>query len=177
MRQIVIAFVAACALVGCSPVVEPPPPPPTVEETPSGPTFTEKEQAYIDAVHAYLDVWTRIMNDPPHEDWEAIREVAWPPLEDAELQRFLLWAENGFHIEGAPKFTADEVRWSSLDSRGEWHLVYGCYDITNAITFDGDGAQVANPRGDLHHGRFEVLQTPEGRFYVAESVVFEGETC
>ena len=177
MRQIVIAFAAACALAGCSPVVEPPPPPPTVEETPSGPTFTGKEQAYVDAVHAYLDVHTRIMHDPPNEDWEAIREVTWPPLEDKALMQFLTWAESGFHLEGAPLFTADEVRWSSLDSQGEWYFVYGCYDITEAITFDGEGKQLENPRGDLHYAKFEVLQTPEGRFYVASGVALEDETC
>ena len=177
MRQIVIAFVAACALVGCSPVVEPPPPPPTVEETPSGPTFTEKEQAYVDAVQRFLDVWTQIMRDPPNQDWEAIREVTWPPLEDEVLMQFLDWEEGGLHLEGAPIFTADEVRWSSTDHQGEWYYVYGCYDITRSSPFDRDGNQLTNSGADVSYGRFEVIQTPGGRFYVAEDAHVEGKTC
>ena len=178
MRQIVIAFVAACALVGCSPVVEPPPPPPpTVEETPTGPVFTEKEQAYVDAVHAFLDVWTQIMRDPPGQDWEAIREVTWPPLEDEVLMQFLDWEEGGLHLEGAPQFTADEVRWSSTDYRGEWYYVYGCFDITESVPIDRQGNQLASVGEDLIYGRFEVLKTPEGRFYVADDADLEDEKC
>ena len=176
MRQIVIAFVAACALVGCSPVVEPPPPPPT-EETPPGPVFTEKEQAYVDAVYAYLDVWTQIAQNPTGDTWDLIREVTRWPADDHDVELFVIWARDGFHLEGGPTFTPATVQWASVDFEGERYRVFGCYDRSGGFLVDRDGTPVKSQGAESSFGWYEVIQTPEGRFFVTNNDAMEDRTC
>ena len=170
MRQIVIAFVAACTLVGCSPVVEPPPPPPTVEETPSGPVFTEKEQAVIDAVDRYLERLIQIGRDPVGEDWNTIREVAWDPAANNALIVYRAMLENGWHTEGETAFAPRTVMESWADHQGQRFDVYGCQAAEGPLVVDSDGNPVSHHEFEKTAYRYEVVRTPDGRFFVTQEI-------
>ena len=172
MRQLATVVVAAFALVGCTPIADPPPPPPTltVEPTPTGPVFTEGEQAVIDAVHRYSARSEQIARDPVGSDWETIREVAWWPADDNAVRFFQVLYENGWHLEGESVFIPEAVVASRWDHQGQRYDVYGCLSVEGTSLVDSEGNRVGTQEFERGAYRFEVILTPDDQYFVTEDV-------
>jgi hypothetical protein len=153
-------------LVGCTPSEVPPKEEvPAVTESPV-PVWTDEELEVIGAVEAFLEIWTEISQDPKGSDLTRIHEVAMDPVaSDTQLQ-WSAWIEGGWHLEGAPSFTADLITPGGLDDAGQRYYVYGCYNIEHAHLIDVNG-QEADGRGiERGTSRYEVIRDVFGKYLV-----------
>jgi len=166
-------------LLGCTPasLESPSPEASTLVVTPTpSPVWTEDEQAAIDAVQAYLSVWTEVTQALPDADLSRIREVASDPAANHALSQWAQWGQQGWHLVGAPAFTPDFVTLGMLDSQGQRYHVYGCYVITGAYLSDAQGNQVGDRGVDRGPSMYLVLRTSSDRYLVLEDNSEEG-TC
>ena len=178
MRSLIV-LVLGGALVACTPAPEtsptPVPPTPSVTPTPT-PQWTAEEQGAIDGVNHYLEVWAHVSQNLADISWTALYEVAREPAYNEAYDVWETWYHNGWHLVGAPTFTATMIQPGMRDGQGQRYWVYGCYDISDAHLMDKDGKLLNNDGGDTHRAKYQVLSLNNGRHLVLEDSQQEG-TC
>jgi len=177
---LILAVLFLAALAGCTPdTKETPTPEPTVytpTPTPS-PEWTPVEQGAIDTVQKYLELWAYCGQNIGSVDLNQIRDVAWDPEGNNDLLMWGNWADQGWHLVGAPVFIPQSVVPGVIDSQGQSYDVYGCFDITNSYIADASGNPVNDEgRKDKSLGRYRVLHTVDDRYFVTENSS-EGKEC
>jgi hypothetical protein len=120
--------------------VEPASPTPT-------PQWDAEQQAAIDAVQTYLDMWTDIAQNLPDADFTRIFEVAGDPAGNEAAAALSEWKSAEYHLVGAPEFTAETVIPSMTDDLGKRYSVLGCLDTSSVYLVDKSGARVVPPGG------------------------------
>jgi len=167
-------------LLGCTPTSPEPSFPeastPVVSTTPT-PTWTDEEQAAIDAVQTYLSVWTEITQTLSTADLGQIRKVAGDPLANDDIVTWWRWHDNGWHLEGAPVFSADLVNPGPQDFQGERYYVHGCYILAGSYLAEVDN-QPAPVAGTVERAvnTFTVLRLTDGSYLVTDNEA-KDETC
>ncbi|MCL2482126.1 MAG: hypothetical protein FWF43_01665 [Propionibacteriaceae bacterium] len=169
-----------CLMTGCSPSSPATPTPVATSEsvttaTPT-PQWTDEQQAAIDAVQNYLQVWASIGQDPQGSDWAAIRTVASDPSANNAVSTWMQWAQAGHHLVGAPQFIPDYVTPGSTDDQGDRYHVHGCYIITDSYLADDAGNRVGVRGADRKPALYLVLHMTTGDYLVLEDTSEEG-TC
>ena len=177
---LILTLVLLAALAGCTPGgQETPTPEPTVYTplpTPT-PSWNAEEQGAIDAVQNYLQLWAYCGQNIGSVDLNQIRDVAWDPEANHDLLMWGNWADQGWHLVGAPEFTPQSVIPGVIDSQGQSYDVYGCYVITDSYIADANGNSVGDEgRQDRGVGRYRVLHTVDDKYFITESDM-ENETC
>jgi len=155
-----------------SPVVTPSP-----VETPS-PTWTDEQQAAIDAARRFLAVSAEIGGHLADGNWDRIREVAGDPTANNTLLIYVEWQKKGWHMEGAPDFEPDYVNRGMMDDIGDRFWVHGCMDVSNSFVVDQDGNHVGERGSDRGPFMFVVLRVAsDGRYVVLENTWEDKGTC
>jgi hypothetical protein len=185
-RTIALAAAAVLMLAGCSPGGETTPtttPPPTLAApTTTGPSptptpqWTDEQQAAIDAVQAYLEVWTDVAQNLPDSNTDRIHEVATGDLGTEVVMDLAAFRAEGVHFEGAPVFIPDRVQAGFQDGEGQRYHVHGCYDATATRWVYADGTAVTQEPSTKGRARFTVLHAASGSVGVLEENTEEG-TC
>jgi len=173
-----VGVTLGCALAGCTQGAESSPTPtiePSVIVTPT-PSWTDEEQGAIDAVQRYLEVWTGIGQDIEGSDWEKIGEVAAAPAVTNAQDLWVRWAQNDWHLVGAPSFTATLITPGAQDHLGNRYHVYGCYDLANSHLVDSAGKYVVEQTSEIAVVNYLVLRMENTKYLVLEDSL-EGETC
>jgi hypothetical protein len=170
-----------CALVGCTPVEIQPTdaPTPTVTITDTGLVFTTEEQAVVDAVQAYLEMWIYISQNvlDLSVDINEFRDVAGDPIAESHIKNWSNWRAQRVHLAGEPTFTPELVQMTMLDGRGDYFDAYGCYRGNGAYIADESGKTAAAGYQDSLRARYVVLRLTTGRHLVTEEDPLEGEAC
>ena len=177
---LVLVLIGAC-LGGCttgeppaasSPVVTPPST--VVSETPQ---WTSEQQAAIDAVQRYLEVWTYISQNVDEADWDAIYDVAIDPTADEQIQAWKLWADNGWHLVGSPVFVPDLMTLGAMDDKGHRYHLHGCFVIEDSYIADAQGVIVpSDDRIERAAIIYTVIRTPDNKYSVFENKL-EDKVC
>ena len=176
-RGLAAVMIIGVLLSGCTPVAEETPPPTVV--TPTGtPTlaWTEDEQAAIDAVQRYLEVWTEISQNPQGGGWDRIRDVASDPAANDAVDLWSSWVDDNLHLVGGPVFTVDWVTPGMMDYLGNRFHVHGCYSTENGYLSDPQGNPVGNKGVERIPNEYLVILMNNGQHLVLESTAAEG-TC
>jgi hypothetical protein len=184
MKRIVGLVAVVClALAGCSPGGETTPsetPLPTLATpttappvTPT-PQWTEEEQSAIDAVQAYLDVWTDIAQHLPDTDIGRINTVASGDLATEDVDDLMGLQVQGQRLEGSAVFTPDRVQKGPGDGEGQRYYVHGCFDATDARWVYVDGTPVYDEPSTAGPTQFTVLHTTFGVYGVVDDQPEEG---
>jgi len=178
MRRLgLCAMVALFVLGGCTPGGDPVPSgtvDPVVESitpTPSPtPTWTGEEQAAIDAVQRYLEVWTRISQNLEAADWNDLWTVADELAISDSFEIWTGWRMKGYYLVGSPSFTPDGVIAGMIDyARGNTYTVRGCYSIAGS-TLVGPSGQPTGQRGlESSLALYQVFIATDGRSVVTKS--------
>ena len=168
-------------LTGCTPVVvetslSPVLTSPSPVVTTSTPAWTVEEQAAIDAVHRYLEVWADIGQNLPEADLLVFYDVASDPAANDAFLQWGEWMKKGWHLVGAPSFTPDLVTSGARDHLGERFHVHGCFSIEGSYLVDSDGNQVGDRGTERGTGRTTVLHLTNDRYLVIEEVS-EDDPC
>jgi len=175
-----LAVTLLAALAGCTPGgQETPAPEPTVYTPVPSPTpsWSAEEQGAIDAVQKYLQLWAYLGQNIGSVDLNQISDIAWDPEGNNDLLMWGNWADQGWHLVGAPEFTPQTVVPGVIDSQGQSYDVYGCFDITNSYIADASGNPVNDDgRKDRTLGRYRVLNTVDDQYFVTENSS-EGKEC
>ncbi|MDR0285888.1 MAG: hypothetical protein LBI33_13515 [Propionibacteriaceae bacterium] len=179
----VVVVVLGVGLVGCTPGGEATPSPSTGESTtvvatpsPSPtPQWTDEEQGAVDAVQRYLEVWTRIGQDPINADWGEFNAVAIDPAVSDALTIWNTWASQGWHLVNGPVFEPESVSAGVHDIDGQVFHVRGCFLLADGYVVDSSGNRLENNGDPRAVGQFDVLHT-ETRYVVVEELPKEG-TC
>jgi len=181
MRSLIV-IVLGGALAACTPGGEASPTPvvtpsPTVTPTPT-PQWTPEEQGAIDGVNHYLEVWTNISENlaDPNQSWQPLWDVARDPAVQGAYAVWGIWRDHGYHLVGAPIFTATLVTTGMGDGQGQRYWVYGCYDLHDSHLADAKGNLLNNDGGDRRPTLHLVLSLKNGRQLVLEDNLREG-TC
>jgi len=144
----IVAVMLFAVVAGCTPDSgQQTPTPEPVMSTPTPtptPQWTEEEQAAIDAVQNYLEVWTSISQNLQTADWNAIRDVSSDPAASEALSVWAQWNQNGWHLEGGPMFIPDYVNRGGLDALGQRYHVHGCFSITDGYLLDINGNRITD---------------------------------
>ena len=171
------ALVLGCALAGCTR------PEPvgtlTTSNNPSAltsPRWTDDEQAAIDAVQNYLDLWTAISQNIDTTDWNRIYEVAGDPVAEDDIYFWGEWASRKQHLVGTPVITTHSVNQGTFTSQGFRKYVYTCYDATSAYLFNIDGTRVENRGLDRRLVAYTVVDSGNREYRVNE-MRMEDEPC
>ena len=178
----VVVVALGCALAGCTPGtdVSPAPtwsPPASTPTSPPTPQWSPEEQAAIDAVQRYLEVWAAIGQDLVGADWNKIWDVATDPAAGNAMDLWTNWSYKGWHLVGAPAFTPSYLTPGARDVQGEWWHVYGCYVIEGSYVADASGTSVGDEgRRERGMSSFDVLHATDGAYVVATTRM-EAETC
>jgi len=172
--------VIICALVGCTPGGEVSPTPtdtePSIAVTPA-PQWTDEEQEAADAVQRYIDMWAYIGQNIIEADWRDILEVATTPQSNHDQQMWANWANQGWHLEGAPTFTPTQVQVGMHDQTGQWYYVFGCFVIEDSFVSDKDGNSIgAEGRSERGINSYKVVHIDQQGYLVAESTM-EDDLC
>lgn len=183
VKYLVTAAVVACALAGCTSAEAPSPNPSapssvlasSPNSTPT-PTWSADDQAAINAVQRYIQMWTQVTQGLPDSDTTAIRTVAWDPLANATVTLWAQWIGRGWHLVGAPSFEPSMVTPGELDKQGQRYHVYGCYVMGDSHLSDVDGNPAGTKSGDRSPTIYDVIVTPDGQYYVINENEGEG-TC
>ena len=147
-------------------------PVPTSEPTPT-PMWTREEQAAIDAVIKFNEIWSEIARNPAIEDRERIRDITVDPIASICLDQWDRWVEKEWHIIGQALFTADWVKPGPLDDVGQRYYVHGCY-IVDGYLSDSSGVNVGHPEPTRSRTTVEVINI-KGKYYVVTGPTEEGE--
>ena len=173
-RGLAAVMIIGVLLSGCTPVAEETPPPTVVTPTGTTPQWTEDEQAAIDAVQMYLQVWTEISQDLEGQDWNRIRDVSSDPAANNALFMWSDWADEDLHLVGEPVFTVDWVKPGMQDYQGVRFHVHGCYSIEDGYLSDPQGNPVDNRGTERTPGEYLVIFLTNERHLVLEENVMEG---
>ncbi|MCL2471169.1 MAG: hypothetical protein FWF25_05435 [Propionibacteriaceae bacterium] len=185
LKYITTIVVLAGTLTACSPRVSPTPTAPVDSSVPATestpivtptPQWTTEEQAAIDSVQKYLQVWATIGQGLPDSNVAQIRNVASDPIANDTQDLMTQWAAKGWHLEGAPSFVPSLVTPGALDDQGQRYHVSGCYIITGSYLADSAGNEVGTRRAERSPGTYEVIQTTSGAYYVTDDSTEDG-TC
>ena len=183
MRRLVgpLTMVLVAALVGgCTSgdpaVVSSSSPSVTVSVEPT-PQWTDEEQAAIDAVQRYIDVWTSISHDPNEVDWEIILDFAWESVVEGDNQVWTRWADEKWHLVGSPTFIPDWVNSGAKDDLGARQHVHGCFVIESCYIADDQGVAVpASDRIERGTITYTVIRTADDLYSVSE-IKLEDKPC
>jgi len=162
-------------LAGCTPGdgITPSVDVPTVEVTVTPtPQWSADEQAAVDAVQAYLEMWAYIAQNIG-EDPNQIFEVAMNPIADQDFSILLHWKQGNRHLVGGPEFTPTIVHLGTQDDLGRNFYVYGCYTSENSYLAEADGTPV--PGSGHGTNRYTVLDH-EGTWVVRDGIGMD-DTC
>ena len=177
---LLVTAVLAWAMVGCTPDVQPTPDPPSASptQTPTPtPTWTADEQAAVDAVARFMDVWAGITQRLPDVDQMPIRDVTGDPLRS---QTFLAWDKmvtNGWHLVGTPIFVPDYVTPGAHDYQGDRYHVHGCYTNSNTHIADKTGKNLGDGPSDREATNYLVLHLLNEGIYLVLEENPEGKPC
>ena len=167
-------------MVGCTPGVQPTPAPPpaTPTQTPTPtPQWTAEEQAAIDAVARYMEVWAGITQKLPNVDPTPIRDVTGDPLRSHTIQTWQRMAAEGWHLVGTPVFVPDYVTSGAHDYQGDRYHVHGCYNDASTYIADKDGKNLANGTADDEAANYLVLHLIKEGIYLVLEENPEGKPC
>ncbi|MCL2481956.1 MAG: hypothetical protein FWF43_00770 [Propionibacteriaceae bacterium] len=162
-----------CLMAGCSPASPSTPTPSTTKSAPTAtptPQWTDEQQAAIDAVQNYLQVWSSIGQNLDTADWDTIYNVADDQAATDAFTQWFGWAQDGQHLVGGPQFVPDYVTPGETDSQGSRYHVHGCYIITDTYLIDNTGNHIANDGVERSQSLFLVLNTTKGEHLVVEDV-------
>ncbi|MCL2483430.1 MAG: hypothetical protein FWF43_08490 [Propionibacteriaceae bacterium] len=185
LKYITITVALVGILAACSPTASSSPsasvssPVPATKSTPTltpTPQWTDEEQAAIDSVQKYIQVWTTIGQGLPDSNVAQIRDVAGDPIANDTQDLMTQWAAKGWHLEGAPSFVPSLVTPGALDYQGQRYHVSGCYIITGSYLADSSGNEVGTRGTERSPGTYEVIQATSGTYYVTDDSTEEG-TC
>jgi hypothetical protein len=185
MRRIItLAAAAVLMLAGCSPGGETTPtttPPPTLAApttdpaaTPT-PQWTDEQQAAIDAVQAYLEMWTDLAQHLPDTDLGQINLVAGGDVATEAVSNLQELRARGQRLEGAAVFTPDRVSRGPGDGEGQRYYVHGCLDATGARWVYADGTPAYDKPSTSSPAKYTVLHTKFGVYGVVNDTTEEGQ--
>ncbi|MCL2470226.1 MAG: hypothetical protein FWF25_00580 [Propionibacteriaceae bacterium] len=168
-----------CLLTGCTPASPTTPTPNATQSTPTAtptPEWTDEQQAAIDAVQNYLQVWASIGQNLDTADWNDINTVADDQAATGTFTLWLGWEQGGQHLVGAPQFVPDYVTPGSTDDQGTRYHVHGCYIIADSYLVDNAGNRIANDGFERSPSLYLVLHDTKGKYFVIEDTG-EDTTC
>jgi len=179
MRSLIV-IVLGGALAACTPGGGGSPTPtvtptPSVTPTPT-PQWTPEEQGAIDGVNHYLEVLTNISQNLDTVRWDTIMDVAREPANNQAFDMWDRWTKNGWHLVGAPTFTATLVVSGMGDYQGQRYWVYGCYNTEQAYLVDAAGNRLEGGGPKRLPTKYGVLHLKTGQHFVYEDTPQEG-TC
>ena len=183
MRRLVgslTLMLVAALLGGCTPgdpvVVSSSSPPVSMPVEPT-PQWTDEEQAAIDAVQRYIDVWTYISQNLGEADWDAIYEVAEESVAEINIQSWTIWADEGWHLVGSPSFIPTSILPGARDDQGYRQHLYGCFVIQGSYVADSQGLMVpTDDRVERGTITYTVIRTPSDR-YILSGNKLENKPC
>ena len=157
---------------GCTPGGGPSSDPPWTATPIVWPTkpMTDEEKSAADTALKYLEVWTDISQNVADTDLNRIRDVAKDPLVNDDYLAWIRWRDNGWHLVGAPTFEVDTVSRGRMNGEGTIYHVEGCLDISGSYLVDADGNQRPTRQTARATGRYDVLNTLDGGFFVIADV-------
>ena len=175
LAGICVVVVVSCLMAGCSPASSGDDPvsstPVVVESTPSPsptPTWSGEQQAAIDAVQKYLQVWAEITQNLGTSDWDQIYEVAYGPITNTDMDAWKQWNDQGLFLVGHPSFTTSWVTSGAQDTVGKIYHVGGCYIIEGSYLSDASGTRVP-VEAQRQPSTFDVLEGANGQNLVTDS--------
>jgi len=133
--------------------------------TPS-PTWSKDDQAAINAVQTFLQVWSQVSQGLPDSDVNAIHSVAISPDVDAQNALWVQWIGNGVHLVGAPSFYPSLVTVGELDDQAQRYYVYGCYVMGDSHLSDAGGNPTGVKSADRRPVTYDVILIPDGHYFV-----------
>jgi len=179
IRSLILGILVV-SMAACTPAGETSPTPtvtlPSPSPTPT-PQWTDEEQAALDAIDRYLEVWSDIgQHVTEGGKWNTINTVAADDAATSALNVWKRWYDNGWHLEGAPTLEPTMVQIGMRDGRGQRYYVYGCYHMENAHLVDKTGTRLSGERVDTQPVLYVVLRVQNDRHFVLEGKNQEG-TC
>jgi hypothetical protein len=178
MKKLLLMVVVGVMLAGCTlgaPGEDVRPTPVGSSEEPS--QWSKEEQAAIDAVDRYLTVWLEISQDLAGQDWNRIYKVASIEIATEDIEQWMIWAEEGYQLFGAPTFTVLEVMPVEATNNDENLLVRMCLNGTESYLGTLDGEPIdPSERGSRLIGDFRVSRQ-EDRLLRVSGIEDNGETC
>jgi len=168
---LLVTALLAILMVGCTPSVQPTPDPPSASSTPTptpSPQWTAEEQAAVNAVARYLEVWAGITQKLPDVDRTPIRDVTGDPLRSQIILDWKDMAARGWRLEGTPTLVPTLVTPGAHDYQGDRYHVLGCYTDVDTFIVDKDGTHLDAGLADNQAVEYLVLHLKEGQYLVLD---------